>query len=98
MFVLFFRMIQFNQAAGQATEAAKALVCPLQREVEQLQRDVSEIREILKQDKRHDLSEVNEGRPPSQKYTGAFIVSHNNKCFTYAGMFCECSIRIQILR
>ena len=67
----FLRMIHLNQAVGQPTEVAKALVCPLQRDVEQLKRDVSEIREILKQSKRHDLRE------------GAFIVSHNNKCFTY---------------
>ena len=92
-------MLQFNQEADRTSEAAKALVCPLREDVEQLQRDVSEIREILKQDKRHDLREVNEVRPPSQRYTGAFIVSHNNTCFTYAGMFCDSSSKSkQILR
>ena len=79
MIVFFCRMIKFKQAAGQTTEAAKALVCPLQRDVEQLKRDVSEIREILKQRKRHVLREVNEVRPPSRRYTGAFILSYNNK-------------------
>jgi len=82
-------MIQFNQAAGHTAETAKALVCPLQSDVEQLKRDVSEIWEILKQPKRVVLNKVNEIRPPSQKHTGALIVSYNNKCITYAGMFCD---------
>ena len=69
----FFRMIPFNQAADQTSEAAKALVCPLQRDVEQLKRDVGDIWEILKKRKPHGLREVNEIRQPSQKYTGAFI-------------------------
>ena len=84
-------MIPFNQAADQTSEAAKALVCPLQRDVEQLKRDVGEIWEIIKKRTPHVLREVNEIRQLSQKYTGAFSVSYNNKCFTYAGMFCDCS-------
>ena len=85
------RMIRLNQAVDQTSEAAKALVCPLQRDVEQLKRDVSEIREILKQPTRHVLREVNEIQQASHTYTGAFIVSYNNKCFTYAAMFCRYS-------
>ena len=67
-------MFQFNQAADQTTEAAKALACPLQRDVEQLKRDVDEIWDILKQPKRHIMRDVNEIRQPSQKNTGALMV------------------------
>ena len=84
-------MIRLNQAADQTSETAKAMVCPLQRDVEQLKRDVGEIWEILKQPKRHVLREVDEIQQASHTYTGAFIVSYNNKCFTYAAMFCGCS-------
>ena len=55
-----YMMKQLNQAAGQTTEAAKALVCPLQRDVEQLKRDIGEIWEILKQPNRHVMRDMNQ--------------------------------------
>ena len=94
-----YRMKQLNQAAGQATEVAKALVCPLQRDVEQLKRDVDEIWDILKYPKRHVMRDMNEIRQPSKTNTSASIISYSSQCFTYAGMFCDCSsISKQILR
>ena len=87
MLGLFFRMYQFRRAADETAESTKALVCHLQRDVEELKRDVGEIWEILKQPKRPVMREVNETRQPSQIYTGASIVSYSSQCFTYAGMF-----------
>ena len=87
---IFSRMFQFSEEADQTAEAAKATVCPLQRDVEQLKRDVGEIWAILKQPKRRVVREVNEMQQPSQTHTGASIVSHSSQCFTYAGMFGDC--------
>ena len=89
MLGLFFRMFQFKQAADQTAVVTKGLVCHLQRDVKELKRDVGEIWEILKQPKRPVMREVNETRQPSQRYTGASIVSYSSQCFTYAGMFCD---------
>ena len=89
MLGLFFRMFQFRRAADQTAEDAKGLVWHLQRDVDQLKRDVGEIWEILKKPKRHVIREVNEIRQPSHIYTGASIVSYSSQCFTYAGMFCD---------